>query len=964
MNYYQELKARADILQVANNLGFQFNRVGSNIQGDCPRHGSEKGRCLTIYDHTQSFYCFHCGEGGDVINLVELFLKCDQKGARDYLADQVGMSRLADRNLTPEEKAKLEADYQEEKLVYGMLTAAANWFHGQLNHHPDIKDHLINHYKFSQRIIDELKIGIAPPTQGQESALAQYLIKNFPQFKGKLYLSGLFNYSDPIKGPFYDYFNGRIMFPYWRLGHVVYFKGRACQLTPVDNYECYSLGDETRPPDFVKYKALRSHDPKNDKKKHISKFIQGGIFLGEDSIRGASDVIITEGVPDWVSAIDHGFKAISPGTTNFKGEDREKLGALLKDKTVWLVFDNEDNEAGLKGALSTGKYLMEQGNLVYLITLPKPEGTSKIDLNEYLRNHTAEDLDKLKGEAKSVIHLLIEGLPEHQLKAMTEIEADIIPILAKMKPSYRPIIVEDLSEQTKISKAIIALALKNEIKRLGECQSREEEPPNPEVIKQAEAISTDPNLFKNRLDLINQAGVVGERNVIAMYLATLDSRLLPGDAANINTLATKNAGHFGSGKSFALLMSLSIYPEECYHLITNGSPKSFYYLTGGLSHKALIVAEGFQFQKNNAADSEMVYAVRSLISEGTIKYQVAGKDNEGNITTMEKKLDGPTSFITTTIMEKLEPQLEDRLFTVHPNESVEQTRNILTATADRAAGLMSPLEKNIVAAWKQYHKMLKPVEVIIPYAPDIAEFIIEEAAPPISVRRAFKRVLSVIKAVACVYQYQRSEAGKNKITAEIADYWMALQIVRESFKESMGLLSEENKERLTFISNNPHATYKTLMDAWKISKAAVSNWVKERVKDGAIVWCDNDGKEILDDKELKRAKSASRAFIKMAESYAIETYLGLPSPYDLTGDRDWNEGGKLYQQYDLKLNETHEPEAMIEPETESITAPDEDYSQDEEVSWEPDYDELDDEFGDVPQDFVQKSLAELGIGEI
>ena len=38
-------------------------------------------------------------------------------------------------------------------------------------------------------------------------------------------------------------------------------------------------------------------------------------------------------------------------------------------------------------------------------------------------------------------------------------------------------------------------------------------------------------LYKKRIDIVNQAGVVGERNVIAMYQATIDSRLLPGDAA-------------------------------------------------------------------------------------------------------------------------------------------------------------------------------------------------------------------------------------------------------------------------------------------------------------------------------------------------------------------------------------------------------------------------------------------------
>jgi hypothetical protein len=72
---------------------------------------------------------------------------------------------------------------------------------------------------------------------------------------------------------------------------------------------------------------------------------------------------------------------------------------------------------------------------------------------------------------------------------------------------------------------------------------------------------------------------------------------------------------------------------------------------------------------------------RSLLSEGCVSYQVPQKDENGNFTTVEKRLDGPTSFITTTIIDKLEAQLEDRLFTIHPDESMGQTRSIMNMTA-------------------------------------------------------------------------------------------------------------------------------------------------------------------------------------------------------------------------------------------------------------------------------------------
>ena len=109
------------------------------------------------------FQCYHCGESGDVIGLVTLYKGWDHRAAVNFLADRVGLPHLGDEKLSPEEKAKRQAEADEEKLVYDMLTAAAEWYHKRLEDFPAILDHLRNHYGFSQEIIDELQIGFAPP---------------------------------------------------------------------------------------------------------------------------------------------------------------------------------------------------------------------------------------------------------------------------------------------------------------------------------------------------------------------------------------------------------------------------------------------------------------------------------------------------------------------------------------------------------------------------------------------------------------------------------------------------------------------------------------------------------------------------------------------------------------------------------------------------------------------------------
>ena len=49
-----------------------LRRAGSNVKGLCPFH-SEKTPSFTVYPADNSFYCFGCGEGGDIIRFYQLY---------------------------------------------------------------------------------------------------------------------------------------------------------------------------------------------------------------------------------------------------------------------------------------------------------------------------------------------------------------------------------------------------------------------------------------------------------------------------------------------------------------------------------------------------------------------------------------------------------------------------------------------------------------------------------------------------------------------------------------------------------------------------------------------------------------------------------------------------------------------------------------------------------------------------
>ena len=87
-----------------------------------------------------------------------------------------------------------------------------------------------------------------------------------------------------------------------------------------------------------------------------------------------------------------------------------------------------------------------------------------------------------------------------------------------------------------------------------------------------------------------------------------------------------------------------------------------------------------------------------------------------------------------------------------------------------------------------------------------------------------------------------------------------------------------------------------------IKRQSVSNWIAPRVKESIIGWCKEDGDEFTDDVDMRKTQRSGKGYVKISDSYNVANIIGLPTPYDLTGDSDWNEGGKLLKKYDLKLD--------------------------------------------------------------
>jgi DNA primase catalytic core len=311
--------------------------------GNCPTgHRSNQERCFNIYEDTQSFYCFQCSAGGDVFNLIELKNKCNFNEALYWAKEN---------NLISDDSNLGESFYKIRKL-HLVLTEATKFFHDNLT--SKIRNHLVSHYGINEDTIGKHLIGYAPQDAHK---LKEFLLKNYDL--QDIRESGLLNKHDD------SFFQGQIIFPYWHKGIVKYFIGRITNETP--NWK------------EAKYEKL----PIND-------FIQNDYFYGEDSIRNNEIIYVTEGVTDCLALLQHDIASISPVTVQFRKADHLKLLTLLSGKKVYLIPDNEENEAGLRGANETLNFLKSNGVQASIIILPRPEGKEKIDLNEYIRDNGLE----------------------------------------------------------------------------------------------------------------------------------------------------------------------------------------------------------------------------------------------------------------------------------------------------------------------------------------------------------------------------------------------------------------------------------------------------------------------------------------------------------------------------------------------------------------------------------------------
>jgi len=341
------------------------------------------------------------------------------------------------------------------------------------------------------------------------------------------------------------------------------------------------------------------------------------------------------------------------------------------------------------------------------------------------------------------------------------------------------------------------------------------------TFAQCETLARDPHILDRFAEDIRRSGLIGEIRAAKLIFLALISRLLDTPVSVILK------GVSSCGKSFILREVVKFFSQSAFYFLTAMSQKALIYLQEDLRHRFIVICEA------DGIDTAFLrYAIRSLLSEGCLKYDTVEKTPQGH---RHKRIHrkGPTGLITTTTAIRLHAETETRLTSIPVDDTSEQTSNIMLALATENN------EPPDMAPWHALQEWLENTDhsVTIPYAKALASSI-----PPVSVRmrRDFSTILSLIKASAILHQANRQRDKQGAIIAEMADYAIVRELVADLIAEGVQMtVSDDIRKTVQAVEQLSRAkpegvTYESVANALGLDKSAGRRRVIKAIKDGYI----------------------------------------------------------------------------------------------------------------------------------
>ncbi|MBW2544455.1 MAG: DNA primase [Deltaproteobacteria bacterium] len=410
-----EIKSRVSIVDLVSEY-ITLKKAGRNFVGLCPFH-KEKTPSFSVNPEKQIFYCFGCGEGGDVFAFLMKINGANFAESARHLANKAGIE-IPVRKMTGAERTVAS----EKEKLNRINAMAADWFSGQLaSENGRAARGYLDKRKMGTAIATEFRLGYSP--EGWSHLVNYFENKRVPL--GLVEKTGLIISKN--NGRFYDRFRGRLIFPIEDLsGRVVAFGGRA-------------LGD-----DMPKY--LNS----SESPVYIKGRVLYGMYRTKDSIRNKDYVIIVEGYVDLLSLRDAGVSNVV--ATLGTALTREQVELIRRfTRKVAVIFDPD--EAGRHAVERSLKLFLEENMHARVVVLPE-----EYDPDDYVKKFGREALENIIAHSPMMVDYYIEKIMgsrdtlEDNLDAIRESISFISTI---SDPVERNLFIKRVSEKLGIDQKLL-----------------------------------------------------------------------------------------------------------------------------------------------------------------------------------------------------------------------------------------------------------------------------------------------------------------------------------------------------------------------------------------------------------------------------------------------------------------------------------------------------------------------------
>ena len=326
--------------------------------------------------------------------------------------------------------------------------------------------------------------------------------------------------------------------------------------------------------------------------------------------------------------------------------------------------------------------------------------------------------------------------------------------------------------------------------------------------------------------LCERRGLVGEgHNARILYLA-VTSRLLD------RPLSVVVKGPSSGGKSFTVEKVLDAFPPSAYYALSSMSEHALAYSQEPLVHRMLVLYEAVGLAGDFGS-----YLLRSLLSEGRVRYETVEKGKDGLVPRLIER-EGPTGAITTTTWATLHPENETRMLSLTVRDDRDQTRAVFASLADRAnGGGPAPVD---LEAWQALQTWLELAGVKVVTIPFAHELAVRCEPTAVRLRRDFGAVLALIKAHAILHQRTR-QIDQGRIVAELADYRAVFGLIADLMNEGVAATVKPEVRATVDAVRDIYAQTMTpvglraLADHLDLDKSAVSRRVAVARGEGWIV---------------------------------------------------------------------------------------------------------------------------------